>query len=191
MLLTFFSIISLNFVCAQTEQVHLTFKGIPIDGTVEAFSSQLEKLGYEKTFTSEDGNVVLKGNFAGQESRICVLGTPSTKTVWKIGVYWGDKHTSWSSIRSSYDEIKETYETKYGKPANDYHFFTSPYELGDGYEMTALKVDKCFYFTAFDFPEGHISISMGKSCEIMIGYEDEINSNLKSMESEARALNDI
>ena len=41
-------IFSFMFVVAQTPNKHLTFKGIPITGTLENFAQKLEAKGFEK-----------------------------------------------------------------------------------------------------------------------------------------------
>ena len=41
-------IFSFMFVMAQTPNKHLTFKGIPITGTLESFAQKMEAKGFKK-----------------------------------------------------------------------------------------------------------------------------------------------
>ncbi len=70
----------------QTTSEHLTFKGVPIDGTLNQFVSKMKAAG----FTSEgvqDGTAVLSGDFAGYKECIIVVSTLQNKDlVSTIGV---------------------------------------------------------------------------------------------------------
>ena len=45
-------------------QEHLTFKGVPIDGTLDTYVANMKKAGF--TFIGEnDGIALLRGDFAG------------------------------------------------------------------------------------------------------------------------------
>ena len=189
LLFLFLSVIA--FYSAYAQQEHLTFKGIPIDGQAGPFVEKLKQQGFTVKQTLKDGDVVMDGIFANNDCEIFILVTPKTKTIWKIGIFNKRKYTNWSSIKMDYDELKNLYTQKYGNPSHDYHFFSSPYELGDGYEISALKLDKCTYYTAYDVKSGYISIKMSSTCQIIMSYEDALNSALKTIESEKEALEDI
>lgn len=49
---------------AQTTSEHLTFKGIPIDGPLNAFVAKRKAAGF-KHLGTEDGFAYLEGDFAG------------------------------------------------------------------------------------------------------------------------------
>lgn len=174
-----------------TQENHLTFKGIPIDGSVESFAAKLKQDGYTEEYISDNGTIVLKGQFANEDCGIFLLPTPQTKTIWKVAVIFDKKYTSWSSIKTDFNEFKDLFVKKYGKLTHDYHFFSSPYYEGDGYEMSALELDKCRYWASFTMPEGYISIKLISPGQIALGYEDKVNSALETKESEKRALDDI
>ena len=73
----------------------------------------------------------------------------------------------------------------------DDHVFSRPYYEGDGCEMLALQNDKCSYCTIFEVSGGLISISMFPTCSIAFQYENEVNADLHTAESESDMLNDI
>lgn len=182
---------SILYNAGFTQENHLTFKGIPIDGSVESFAAKLKQDGYTEKYISDNGAIVLKGQFANEDCEIYLLPTPQTKTIWKVGVIIDTEYTSWISIKTDFNEFKDLLIKKYGVPTYDYHFFSSPYYEGDGYEISALTLDKCHYYTAFVVPEGEISLQLLSSSKITFGYEDKVNSACKTKESEKSALDDI
>ena len=65
--------------------------------------------------------------------------------------------------------------------------FKSPWREGDGHELTALRSDRCVYGTMFAYTKdgvdiGYVEIRMTTHCQIMIGYQDSINSALLTKE---------
>lgn len=188
LLLLFAFVFSINIIGAQN--AHLTFKDIPIDGNVKDFADKLSKKGFTQIEGLEDDIIRMEGKFADFNAEVWLVATPKTKTIWKV-VVTTKKYTSWSSIKADFEEYKEIYTKKYGKPANDYHFFSRPYYEGDGYEMQALKLEKCTYATVFKIPEGGIMIKMTKWGDISFSYEDNVNVKIKNSESEQSMLNDI
>lgn len=188
LLLLFAFVFSINIIGAQN--AHLTFKDIPIDGNVKDFADKLSKKGFTQIEGLEDDIIRMEGKFADFNAEVWLVATPKTKTIWKV-VVTTKKYTSWSSIKADFEEYKEIYTKKYGKPANDYHFFSRPYYEGDGYEMQALKLEKCTYATVFKIPEGGIMIKMTKWGDISFSYEDNVNVKIKNSESEQSVLNDI
>ena len=56
---------------AQTE--HLTFKGLPIDGSKQEFVKELQSQGY--VYVDDD---ILSGTFIGRDSYVFIYGTPIT-----------------------------------------------------------------------------------------------------------------
>lgn len=188
LLLLFAFVFSINIIGAQN--AHLTFKDIPIDGNVKDFADKLSKKGFTYVKGLEGNIVRMEGKFADFNAEVWLMATPKTKIIWKI-VVLTDKYTSWSSIKADFEKYKELYTKKYGKPSEDFHFFSRPYYEGDGYEMQALKLEKCTYITFFELPEGGIVIEMTKWGNISFSYEDNINVKIKRSESEQSMLNDI
>ena len=97
------------------------------------------------------------------------------------------KYDNWSSIKRAYDGLVDVYTKKYGAPFLDKKEFKSPYKEGDGHELYALKSDRCVYSTSFACTKngvnvGYVAISMTTNCNIIIEYEDDINSDLLTKE---------
>lgn len=169
---------------AQTE--HLTFKGLPIDGSKQEFVKELQSQGYENA-PEMGADDVLSGTFIGRDCYVVIVGTPITNTVWKVGILFKLKYDNWSSIKRAYDGLVDVYTKKYGAPILDQKEFKSPYKEGDGHELYALKSDRCVYSTSFACTKngvnvGYVAISMTTNCNIIIEYEDDINSDLLTKE---------
>lgn len=188
LLLLFAFVFSINIIGAQN--AHLTFKDIPIDGNVKDFADKLSEKGFTQVKGLEDDMIIMKGKFADFDAEVLLLATPKSKIIWKVSVL-SEEYTSWGSIKSDFEKYKELYIKKYGKPSTDFHHFYRPYYEGDGYEMQALKLEKCTYATIFKIPEGTIMVRMRESGDISFVYEDKINVKIKTLESEQSMLNDI
>lgn len=60
----FMSVISF----AQSNSEHLTFKGVPIDGTLSEYVAKMKSAGF-KYLGEQDGTAILQGDFAGFKCR--------------------------------------------------------------------------------------------------------------------------
>lgn len=156
------------------------FMGIPVEGKPEAVIKQLEQKGFtlEKTIPEKHYSV-LSGVIASSNVTVSIVHTPISKQVWKIAVYFDDQ-SSWQQLKSEYTEYKEVLISKYGKPDKDYHFFSSPYDEGDGHEMTAVRVDKCNYLALWE--KKGVWIRILKSGSVNINYENMVLSDLQEQE---------
>ena len=163
---------------------------------VNAFVTELNKKGYSTIYHEEDiSGYVLEGTFAGiHDCEIYVLGTPKSKTTWKVVVKFPEKN-SWYLIKNDYNELVESYTKKYGKPKDHREFFSYPYEDGDGYEMTAISTKKCHYITMYETDVATIDISIEKGYKggayIRVSYEDKINTDLRTNEKNEIINDDI
>ena len=101
---------------AQTSE-HLSFKGVPIDGTLNEYVSKMKQNGFTYIKT-EDGTAILNGDFAGYKD--CTVGVATLKQkdlVHKIVVIFSDKDT-WSRLSTNYFDLKAMLTEKYGKPSD-------------------------------------------------------------------------
>ncbi len=186
-----FSILCLLCNISFSQQKNLTFKGIPIKGDMVSFAENLKKQGYKQLDLDLTDCIALKGEFTGEDCIILVCTTPITKTVYQILVLFDKEYTSWPSIKSDFQEKKKLYTQKYGTPSDDFSFFQPPFEENDGYEMTALKQDKCTYIVFYTEPQGDIFIRMDNTCRIGINYRDKVGYKLHKEESNKQSINEI
>ena len=170
-------------------QEHMEFRGIPIDGDVTSFVSKMKDLGYK--LDEVDGDVtIMSGKFTGKDAHLYIVSSPKTKIACKVMIFF-EKQTSWSSLKSMYDDYKELLEQKYNIKPSSYEYFRKPYKAGDGYEMQALRLDKCVYNSFYETPQGYIALSIESNQTISIGYEDAINIEIRSKEKESNTLEEL
>ena len=96
-------------------QQHLSFKGVPIDGTLKAYTDAMIKAGFHYEGT-QDGIAVLSGDFAGHKD--CTIGVYTLKNldvVSFITVLFPDQET-WTSLKNEYEILKSMLTEKYGEP---------------------------------------------------------------------------
>lgn len=154
-----FLLLSVVLCASLNAQEHLSFKNIPIEGNISDFISKLKVQGFTLEESMSNG-AILKGPFVGYDNcTVYVLCSKSSKTVWKV-VASLPSQVSWSSTRSRYEDFKETYTKKYGKPSDSYEFFIDPYERGDGYELQAIKLEKGYYTTYWELEAGTIVVEI-------------------------------
>lgn len=159
---------------------HLSFKGVPIDGTLSEFVLKMKKTGFEHMQT-KDGIAFLQGDFASY--KLCTIGVSTLKTrdlVSKIEVMFQAQDT-WSTLFGNYDNLKNLLTEKYGKPSAVVEKFQSSYELEDDKsKMHAVKFDRCKYITNFETEKGTIELSIVHdrvtNCFVKLTYFDKINS---------------
>lgn len=172
---------------------HLTFKGVPIDGTLDEYVAKMKKSGFSHLGT-EDGTALLNGDFAGYKD--CYVGVSTLKQkdlVYKIAVVFPDKDT-WSALSGNYFNLKNMLTEKYGKPSDAIEKFDVPsfkLPLDDNGKMHEVKFDNCKYYSIWETDKGEIQLSIEHnsvtSCFVRLAYFDKINSE----KIKARAIDDL
>jgi hypothetical protein len=165
---------------AQTS-AHLSFKNVPIDGTLEEYVSKMKQNGFSHLQT-EDGTAYLNGDFAGYKN--CHVGVSTLKQkdlVHKIAVVFPEKDT-WSRLSTNYFELKQMISEKYGKPSDEVEKFdVSSYAQpkDDNAKLYEVKFDRCKYYTIWQTEKGEIQLSIDHndvtSCFVKLIYLDKIN----------------
>jgi hypothetical protein len=159
---------------------HMTFKGVPIDGTLNKYVSKMKKSGFTLIGT-EDGVAMLKGDFAAYKD--CIIGVATLKgkdLVSKITVIFPAKET-WSTLASNYFNLKELLTEKYGEPSEIVEKFDTYSEPDDdNSKMYAVGMNNCKYHTTFELENGSIQVSIGNdgfsSSFVILSYYDKVNS---------------
>lgn len=176
----FLSLVAIVFALNVNAQV---FDGVPISGDLPTALAKFKAKGYvvQKTYTN---SVLLKGKVGVSPVELYIFVTPKTKKVYKFTIYF-DAQTTWYSLKSQYERYFEIFEKKYGAPDSKYDFFSSPYEEGDGYEMSAVQLEKAT-FSAFWLKRENltISLSISKWKQVEIVYENDKNMDLAKKERE-------
>ncbi len=182
-----FVLLNVGIAFAQTpvsadSSPHLTFKGVPIDGTLSEYVLKMKNSGFTHIGT-EDGVAMLKGDFASYKN--CTVGVATLKQkdlVSKITVIFPEYDT-WSLLSSNYFSLKEMLTEKYGEPSECVEKFDTYSEpRDDGDRMHAVKMDNCKYYTTYETDKGSIQLSIEhdgvNSCFVILAYYDKINGDI-------------
>lgn len=173
------TIYSFSF-CQNTKSEHLTFKGVPIDGTLNNFVSKMKQNGFIYINT-EEGLAILKGDFATYKD--CIVGVSTLKNkdlVHKVVVIFPDRLT-WSALHGNYSNLKQMLTEKYGQSINETEEFNSEIKpLDDNSKMFEVKFDRCKYQSIWQTDRGEIQLTISHNsvtnCFVTLAYFDYTNS---------------
>lgn len=155
-----FTLILLLLSTATVWSQHLTFKGIELNGSVKAFSAQLQKKGYEYIGTT-NGIAMLSGAFANfQNCTIGLLGNEAG-TIVKAAVIFPNEST-WGKLEDTYLTLKSLLIQKYGEPTITLEEFKNNYstELDDYMKLSQIGNDEILYGCAWELPNGTIELRL-------------------------------
>lgn len=180
LLLLIIAFLALSSFSQTQPSAHLTFKGVPIDGTLNEFVLKMKDVGFTLLKT-DNGFAILNGEFAGYKDCILIVGTLEEKDlVARITVLFPELG-NWSPLSYNYFMLKELLTEKYGQPSESVEKF-EPYEPGDdGSRMSAVKSDMCKYSTTYDTELGTIVLSIDQresESRVALVYRDKINVKL-------------
>lgn len=162
-------------------QQHLSFKGVPINGTLKEYTDAMVKAGFHYEGT-QDGIAFLSGDFAGHRDCHIAVGTlKNCDIVCRIVVAFPD-HDTWSSLRHDYDQLKLLLTEKYGQPTYSEEKFTT--YVGDYSNisvMSALREEQFEWYTNYSTELGEIILTLNRGDETWTGkvlliYDDKTNS---------------
>lgn len=177
-------------LCAFAQSEHLTFKGVPIDGTLSEYVDKMRDAGFHY-IGKQDGVAVLSGDFAGY--RGCLVGVSTLKSldvVNMIGVIFPEAD-DWSTLNNTYERLKSMLTQKYGRYDDCVEEFQGFAPRNDGDRLHKLKFDSCTWYTVFRTDKGNIELSIDhngtSSCFVKLQYFDGINTNAV----EQQAMNDL
>lgn len=178
--LTLFFALTITLTFAQKSE-HLSFKGVPIDGTLNEYVTKMKQSGFTMLKT-ENGVAILKGDFAGYKG--CTVGVATMEgkdLVSKITVIFAEQE-SWSLLSSNYFNLKEMLTEKYGQPAQSIEKFNTYSEpKDDGSKMTQVHLDACKYVTTYETDKGSIQLSIQgdiSTAFVILSYFDKSNSSI-------------
>lgn len=175
----YLSVIGAYAQTATDSSKHLTFKGVPLDGSLDQFVSKMKQSGF-KLLSSGDNVAGLEGDFAGyKECLVSVSTLKQQDLVCKIEVIFPGKET-WSTLSQNYFNLKDLLTEKYGKPADIVEKFDSDsYTRDDQSKMYGVKFDQCKYSTIWSTYKGEIQLSIDHNklsrCFVKLVYFDKLN----------------
>lgn len=177
-LLSFTLLFTFTSIMAQD---HLSFKGIPIEGSMFSFCQKLKAKGF--TSIGRDNNLTLfTGDFTGRNATVGVTSTEDGKDVFAVVVLF-DPSGEWNTLVNTYDYYKDLYTRKYGKPAiskerNPAHSNSNTALMAEVYQGRVV------YGSVWEVTGGNIELSIDKSSGIyegmvVIRYRDSKNVETK------------
>lgn len=170
---------SLFYGRAQTG--HLSFKGVPIDGTLDHYVKEMRQKGFTLVNT-EKGYATLRGDFAGiKDCEVNVCTLDAVDLVSNIGVIFPAQIT-WTRLEGDYRSLKRDLTTKYGQPSECVERFDSPYIDDDSDRLHSLMFDTCRYYTVWSTELGDIELSLQRDellhCYVFLKYYDRANDSV-------------
>lgn len=94
-------------------QEHLSFKGIPITGSMTEFCKKLSQKGFTE-ISSNNNTTFFIGDFTGRDATVAVGASDDGKSVYTVVVIF-DSSGEWNVLTNTYDYYKDIYTRKYGK----------------------------------------------------------------------------
>ena len=162
-------------VCsAQTE--HMKFKGVPMEGTLQTFTSKLKAKGF-MPIGVQDCVSLLKGEFAGyKDCTICAVADKSGM-ICKVSVIFPTMD-KWGDLERCYLNYKSMLSEKYGEPKDCVEKFQNDYANDNNSKKHELSMDRCKYYSIFDGDNGEIQLEIthqSMTCYVMLSYFDNAN----------------
>ena len=165
---------------------HLTFKGVPIDGTLKNFVRRMEKAGFYHD-GDKGGAAMLTGDFAGYKGCTVTVSTLDQKDLVSHITVWFPQRETWGDLSGDYFSLKKLLTQKYGKPSASQEKFQNDFLNDDGSRMRHVKFAECKYKSTFKTPKGTINLSIAHSgfnnCYVELRYFDKINSGIITNEA--------
>lgn len=172
-----FTLITLCFALNSFAEEHLTFKGIPIEGSMTSFCQKLKSKGLKQVKTDNNATFFV-GDFTGRNATIGVGATDDGKNVFSVVVLF-DPSEEWNTLVDTYDYYKELYTRKYGEPKASVE--KNPAD-GDSnfYKMAEVHAGTVTWASAWEVTGGDIELSIEKSeglytGMVLIRYRDKQN----------------
>lgn len=170
-------IFAITMFFSAVAQEHLTFLGVPIDGTLQQFTNRITDKGC--VFIQEAGGVnMFFGSYGGYDN--CVIGVVPLENkdlvysvlVCIIGF------DDWSTLNKAYSDIKNKLTKEYGKPKEEHNEFSTTVN-SDPEKFKAVTAGQCNYTTSFVTKLGNVDLSfeniqdLGPS--VVIQFTDNVN----------------
>jgi hypothetical protein len=195
-----------GLLCAQEGRV-ISFRGIPIDGTLSSFVEKLksknfavseigalEKMLYQEKGLTVDGDTVigkiegsttgeksfvhLYGRFFGCDNCLITVSANEEKNMMVgLSVTFPQQIGNWKELKKRFQNVCGYYTQTYGKPVYVNRKFQYPYSEGDGNEKIAAETGYCDYRNVYNVANGQIIIYITRS-SVCVFYVNKTNRSL-------------
>jgi hypothetical protein len=166
----------------ENDNRHLEFKGIPINGSLKKFVTNMKTAGFKTVGSISNGTATLKGDFAGyKDCRLYVQTMDGADIVSSIVVQFPECER-WDHLHGYYKDLKEMLIQKYGKSHSVREEFQGYVSRTDDDKMRQVGKGECKYNSEFRTEKGKIILwieqvgyKLGSVC---LQYSDKINSGV-------------
>ena len=165
------------FSCAAAQD-HITFMGVPVDGTLDQFSKRATEKGLTYVQRVSDIDFFF-GNYLGYD---CVVGSvplESQDLVYSV-LACIFPFEDWQALQKTYSDVKKKLTEEYGKPKEEEEKFLTSART-DKEKFQAVLDDKCSYKASFVTELGEIDVSItvteGLGPSVLVQFTDGKNSN--------------
>lgn len=167
-------------------QEHLSFKGIPIQGSLTEFCNKIKNKGF--TVTSKENDItVFSGDFTGRKVSVAVTATNDGQNVFGIVLVF-DPSEEWNTLVSTYDYYKDLYTRKYGKPTASRENNPARSDSNTSL-MREVHQGTVTYSSVWEVTGGDIQLSIQKAPSVYTGMV--VISYKDSQNMEAKIQNDL
>lgn len=167
----------------ENDNRHLEFKGIPINGSLKKFVTNMKTAGFKTVGSISNGTATLKGDFAGyKDCRLYVQTIDGADIVSTIVVQFPECER-WDHLYGDYKSLKEMLIQKYGKPHSVREKFQGYIGIEtDDDKMWQVGEGECKYISEFRTEKGKIILWIEPieydSGSVCLQYSDKINSGV-------------
>ncbi len=182
-------LLSLNLSAQSTENQHLLFKGVPIDGTLSEYVEKMKLNGFTLLDSTNYG-AMFNGEFANYQNCKIGVGTSNKKDLVSTVFVMFPEREEWNDLYGDYNRLKQMLSEKYGIPNESKEKWENDYEPSLAFRMSAIKRGECNFTTTFVTPNGKIQLRIehqDATCFVFLGYFDKINGEIMK----AKAIDDL
>ncbi len=182
-------LLSLNLSAQSTENQHLLFKGVPIDGTLSEYVEKMKLNGFTLLDSTNYG-AMFNGEFANYQNCKIGVGTSNKKDLVSTVFVMFPEREEWNDLYGDYNRLKQMLSEKYGIPNESKEKWENDYEPSLAFRMSAIKRGECNFTTTFVKPNGKIQLRIehqDATCFVFLGYFDKINGEIMK----AKAIDDL
>lgn len=178
-----------TLVSAQ-QTPHLTFKGVPICGTLKEFTNKMVAKGLTHVKSNSEG-ALYNGPFASYSncSIVATVEQPSNEVSDVIVIF--PSRDEWMYLEAIYLNIKGMLQEKYGNPTECVEEFEGGAPKDDVSKMLAAIAGKFKCCTKYELTGGAIFLRILNGAndmpQVFLQYHDSVNAEL----NRKRALEDL
>ncbi len=154
-------LVALLLSATVSAQDHLSFKGVPIKGSLTEFCNKLKGKGL-KLITKDETRALLQGDFTGKSSTIYVEASDNGSNIHTVSVIV-ELSNEWDPLIDNYTYYKKIYSQKYGEPVACEEIVPSYMDSSNSAKMLGLSDGRVIYDCTWKTAGGTIRLSIEKN----------------------------